>query len=368
MQPSLTRAWAEIDLGALRRNAAALARHAGVPLLPMVKADAYGLGVIEVVRALEVLSPWGYGVATVDEGALLRRAGIARPLVVFTPVLGDDVASMMRWHLTPALGSAREIDAWTRAGGGSWHLAIDTGMSRAGIRWDLARTLRALVERYPPQGAFTHFHSAECEDGSMQEQEQRFRAALAALPLEGALLHAENSAAIVRRARSPWDLVRPGIFLYGVGSGPGAKLTPEPVVHVRARVVDVRDVHDGETVSYGAAYRVQGERRIATLAIGYADGYARALGNHAHALLAGERVRVAGVVTMDMTMVDVTGHRCEPGDAVTLVGADGTEHLTLEDVCAAAALSPYEALTRLAGRLPRVYRDAEAVGGGTFSR
>ncbi len=357
MQTPLTRAWAEIDLGALRRNAAALAQHAGVPIMPMVKADAYGVGLVEVARALEVVSPWGYGVATVQEGAALRQAGIARPVIVFTPLLPADMAAAARVGLTPALGSEAEIAAWRAAGGGAWHLAIDTGMNRAGVRWDAVDSLRDAVAIHPPEGAFTHFHSAELDNGSMAGQETRFRAAVDVLDLSGALLHTDNSAAIVRRARSPWSLVRPGIFLYGVDSGAAARVVPEPVVHVRARVVDVRSVSDGETVSYDATYRAHGERRVATLAIGYADGYARSLGNRADALLHGARVPVIGVVTMDMTMVDVTGQPCRVGDTITLVGADGGAQLDLALVCATATISPYEALTRLTGRLPRLYRD-----------
>ncbi|HEX6535414.1 MAG TPA: alanine racemase [Gemmatimonadaceae bacterium] len=356
MREPTTRAWVEIDLGALRRNGAALAARAAA-ILPMVKADAYGLGAVPVARALERLAPWGYGVATVGEGIELRSAGIGRPVLVFTPVVREELSAVRDAGLTPSLSSAGDVRCWAALSGGPWHLAIDTGMSRAGVRWDAVHALRDAVAACPPEGAFTHFHSAELDDASMPEQLARFEDALAQLPARPRLVHAENSAALARAERSCWSLARPGIFLYGVSSGPGARLRPEPVVALRARVVEVRDVRAGESVSYDATYRADGARRIATLAVGYADGYRRALSNRGVALVRGRRVPVAGLVTMDMTMVDVTGVACEAGDVATLIGADGAERMDVETVAAIGGISPYELLTGLRGRLPRVYRE-----------
>ena len=352
------RAWVEVDLGALQRNGRAIAARAGVPLLPMVKADGYGLGAAAAARALEPLEPWGYGVAMLDEGRALREAGIRRPIVVFTPLAAEEMSTARDAGLVPALGDRVAIERWGASGGGAWHLDIDTGMTRTGVRWTDVGSLEALLRANPPEGAFTHFHSAERNDGSMDVQESRFRAALAALPARPPLVHAESGAAIARRERSEWDLVRPGVFLYGVGSGPGAKISPEPVAHVRARVVALHDLEDGETVSYEASYRAVGPRRIATLSIGYADGYRRALSNRGNAFVGGRRVPIAGIVTMDMTMLDVTGVPCALGDVATLVGCDGGGELTVEEVARTADLSPYELLTGLRPRLARVYREA----------
>jgi alanine racemase len=167
------------------------------------------------------------------------------------------------------------------------------------------------------------------------------------------VLHVENSPGVEHGGRSGWDVVRPGVFLYGVGSG-GA-FTPEPVAHLRARVVDLRVVHDGETVSYGAAWRSNGTRRIATVAAGYADGYRRALSGLGHGLLHGRAVPVVGAVTMDMTMLDVTDVPCRVGDVVTLLGRDGGHVVTVADVAARGALSPYELLAGLRLRVPHLY-------------
>jgi alanine racemase len=351
------RAWVEVDLGALRRNGAALTARAGVPLLAVIKADGYGLGAVEVAHALEPLNPWGFGVAAVAEGAELREAGIDRPILVLSPVLPDEHAVIREQRLRPSLGDAAAIDHWRRSGGGPWHLSIDSGMNRAGLPWNRVSDVRTLLDEAEPEGAFTHFHSADTDAASVSEQLRRFRCALDIFPRRPALLHAENSPAIERGSASPWDLARPGVFLYGVGGGEGASMTPEPVAHLRARVVEIRTIQDGETVSYGATWRASGTRRIATLGIGYADGYRRALSNRGVALVRGHRARIAGIVTMDMVMLDVTDIACEVGDVATLIGRDGHELLTIDDVAATAEMLSYELLVGLKLRAPRVYRD-----------
>jgi alanine racemase len=354
----MTRAWVDVDLGALRRNGSAIAARAGVPLLPMVKADAYGLGAARVARVLEELEPWGFGIATVREGDELRRVGITRPIVVFTPVLPAELDAVRRARLRPALESRESIQRWA-ATGEPWHLAIDTGMSRSGVRWTDVAELRDLLELAPPEGAFTHFHSAEIDDDSQSLQEQRFAEALAALPFRPMLVHTENGAAVARSDGSPWDVVRPGIFLYGVGGGAGARITPEPVVAVRARIVSTRWLEQGDTVSYLATYRAAGRRRIATLPLGYADGYRRSLSNRATVIVNGRRAPVAGLVTMDMTMIDVTDAPCEIGDVVTLLGRDGDDVIEVAELATVSGLSPYEILTGLRQRLPRRYVEVD---------
>jgi alanine racemase len=357
MHTHLKRAWVEIDLGALLRNGAAMAAR-GAALIPMVKADAYGLGAVPVAHALERLDPWGYGVATIDEGRALRTAGITRRVIVFTPVHGTELDEMRAARLTPILARATDIEAWSATGGGPWHLAIDTGMSRCGVRWTDMASVAAAAASSAPEGAYTHFHSAEKDDSSMARQEERFIAAVAELKVAPRLLHTENSAALARRDRSPWPLARPGIFLYGVGSGLAVKVAPEPVVSVRARIVSLRTIAAGDTVSYDAAWRAGGARTIATAAIGYADGYKRAFSGRGSALLNGRRVTVAGIVTMDMTMLDVTGVACAIGDVATFIGRDGKSLITVEDAAAMAELSPYELLTGFGARAEHSYRDA----------
>jgi alanine racemase len=381
------RAWIDIDLGALVRNGAAMAARAGVPILPMVKAGGYGLGAVAVARALERLSPWGYGVATVDEGVELRAAGIDRPMLVFTPILEADIAGARDARLTPVLGSAVMIGAWAAAtGNANWHLAIDTGMGRSGVQWNEVGPLRDVLRAAPPAGACTHFHSADRDNHTEAQQLRRFASALDAMPARPAILHAENSAAIERLERpSAWTFVRPGVFLYGVASrvapaGAGQYQRPvlvsEPVASLHARIAELRTIGAGETVSYGGTYTARAPARIATVPVGYGDGYRRAFGNVGAALLRRHRVPVVGMVTMDMTLLDVTGITCETGDIVTLLGraaatvpatVPATEPMPVPpeprpvvDLVGAArdaGLSPYEVLTGLRLRLPRVYVD-----------
>ena len=337
----------------------------------MIKADAYGLGAVPVARALAAVLPWGYGVATIEEGVELRAAGLTDRIVIFATLLDEELAHARAHGLTPTLGRRESIEAWARLGGGAWHLAVDTGMHRAGAAWDSVSELADVLRSAPPEGAFTHYHSADRSNASVAEQTRRFQRALECMPARPAVIHAENSPAIERlRHRSSWTVVRPGLFLYGVescqGDGGGVDsvsgehvLRPEEVVALRARVVEVRTVTAGETVSYGGTYRALTARRIATVAAGYADGYRRAFSNVGRAIVNGCRVPVAGIVTMDATMLDVTGVDCVVGDVATLLGrAPGDARAPAVKLLTAALeaqVSPYELLTGLRARLPRVY-------------
>lgn len=355
MDPRTRRAWVDVDLDALRRNALALASRANTPILPMIKADAYGLGAVAVARALESVDPWGLGVATMAEAQELRAAGVQRRILIFTPILPDDFADAIRLDVTPTLGAPEVIRGWQRAGGGAWHLAIETGMHRAGIEWWRVSDVVDAVRDLPPEGAFTHFHSADVDDDTLADQELRFREAVSVLPARPRYLHAENSPAIARRAPSPWDLVRPGVSLYGVGGTTWSGIVPEPVAHLRARVVELHHVREGESVSYNATWRAAGPRQVATLALGYADGYRRLFANRGEALIHGQRVPVVGRVTMDMTMLDVTDVECRPGDVATLLGRDGAEHLDINVLSERVDLLSYELLVGLRLRLPRIH-------------
>ncbi|MFN0099154.1 MAG: alanine racemase [Gemmatimonadaceae bacterium] len=394
---TIERAWVEVDLSALLRNARAVAAHTQKPIIPMVKADAYGLGAVAVTHALETLEPLAYGVSSLSEAEELRSAGIMRPIILFTPSLpagtvawpADDLKRLIAARVTPTFGDAAQIRAWgASTKNAAWHLAVDTGMHRAGVNFDagaasgtttesaaLDAVLTAAAE-HPPEGVFTHFHSAELDNGSMEQQEERFRAVLSRLPQRPTCVHAENSAGAVRRSPSEWDAVRPGVFLYGVGSWRGAPaggkevaawhtdsnqrtgLSPAPVASLRARILEIRTVQPGEGVSYDVTWRAGRASRIATVACGYADGLRRQLGNRAHAIVRERRVPIVGVVTMDMAMLDVTDIGAELGDVATFLGRSETDTLTVEDVAEAGGISPYELLTGLRQRLPRLYKGA----------
>src|SRR5262249_12152868 len=222
-------AWVEVDVEALVDNARTIAKIAGTRLLPVVKANAYGVGAVLVSRALEPLDPWGYGVATIEEGAELRAAGIKRPILVFMPGRAQLFDEYDRHELTPSLGDAGSILEWTTRGDRPFHVEIDTGMGRAGVRWDEVDELGAALDTPSFEGCYTHFHSAERRDGTAEQQLERFQGAVARLPRRPALLHAANSAAALRGKPFALDLVRPGIFLYG-GAPADDLPQPKPVV------------------------------------------------------------------------------------------------------------------------------------------
>lgn len=352
-----SRAWVEVDLAAVLENARTVARTAGARLLPIVKADAYGLGAVAVSRALEAVDPWGYGVATIEEGIELRDAGITRPILVLLPAAPSRLGAHRAARLTPAFDAPEALRAWMAGGDEPFHLEIDTGMARSGVRWDEIDRVASLTDTPRFEGAFTQLHSSECADGSIGRQLERFRAALERLPRAPRLRHVANSAAALREPRCAFDLVRPGVFLYGGSPGEGIP-SGRPVASVRARVASVRRVRPGESAGYNSRWTAGRDTTIATLAIGYADGVPPALGpdGPGAVLLRGARCRVVGAVSMDLTLVDAGTLPVAVGDVATLLGeADGTR-ITLEELSAAGGVQPRGLLTGLGRRLPRIYR------------
>jgi alanine racemase len=349
-------AWVEVDVEALVDNARTVAKIANTRLLPVVKANAYGVGAVLVSKALEQLDPWGYGVATIDEGAELRAAGISRAILVFMPARAQLFDQYDRLQLTPALGDAGSILEWTTRSERPFHIEIDTGMGRAGVRWDEIEELGEAVDTPSLEGCYTHFHSAERRDGTAELQLERFLGAVARLPRRPALLHVANSAAALRGKQFAFDLVRPGIFVYG-GSPADDLPQPRPVVSVRARVLSVRRMHKGDTASYNASWTAQRDTVIATLRCGYADGLRRMLasgGTGAAVLLRGQRCPIVGLVQMDMALVETGTLEVQVGDTATIVGADAKQRITLKEIAEWSGEVPHEFLTGLGSRLARV--------------
>jgi alanine racemase len=347
-------AWVEVDVEALVDNARTVAKIAGTRLLPVVKANAYGVGAVLVSKALEQLDPWGYGVATIDEGVELRAAGITRPILVFMPARAKLFDEYDRQQLTPALGDAGSILEWTTRGERPFHIEIDTGMGRAGVRWDEVEELGEAVDTASLEGCYTHFHSAERRDGTAELQLERFLGAVKRLPRRPQLLHVANSAAALRGRQFAFDLVRPGIFLYG-GSPAEDLPQPRPVVSVRARVLSVRRMRNGDTASYDASWTAQRDTVIATLRCGYADGLRRMLASGgAQVLLRGQRCPIVGLVQMDMALVETGTLEVQVGDVATIVGADAKQRITLNEIAQWSGEVPHEFLTGLGLRLRRV--------------
>jgi alanine racemase len=366
--PDTARAWVDVDLGALLANARTLTGLTGVRLLPMVKANGYGVGAVAVARALEPLDPWGYGVASVEEGEALRAAGIDRPVLVVSPLLPEAADAHLAHDLRPTIGDVAALEAWCARGSHPFHVELDTGMSRAGVRWDDADALAVLRTRLRQaegwEGLFTHFHSADTDPDSVAVQWARLQDVLATLPRRPTLVHAANSGGALQGRAYAGDLIRPGIFLYGGGAGAAE---PRPVVAFRARVVAVRRVGAGQTVSYGATWSAPRATTVATLSVGYADGFLRAArdgtaspGNTGNPTARAQRlvelngalVPVVGRVTMDMTMVDVGEGQPACGDVATIYGG----RVSIDQQAAAAGTIAYELLTALSPRVARRYR------------
>jgi len=350
-------AWVEVDVEALVDNARTIAKIAGTRLLPVVKANAYGVGAVLVSKALEPLDPWGYGVATIEEGAELRAAGIARPILVFSPARAKRFDDYDRYQLTPVLGEAGSILEWAARGERPFHVEIDTGMGRAGVRWDEVDELDAAVDTPAFEGCYTHFHSAERRDGSAERQLERFLKAVERLPRKPQLLHAANSAAALRGKQFAFDLVRPGIFLYG-GAPADDLPQPRPVVSVKARVVSMRRLRRGESVSYNESWTAPHDTVIATVRCGYADGLRRMLGTggRASVLLRGQRRPIVGFVQMDMTLVETGTLEVQVGDIATIVGEDAKQRITLKEFSEWSGELLHEFLTGLGSRLPRIVK------------
>lgn len=346
------RTWVDVNLAAVKANARTVAARSGARLLPMVKANGYGLGAVAIAQALEDLDPWGYGVATADEGRELREAGISRPVLVVQPTM-PMLEGCARLGLTPALGTMNEVRAWLGMGTLPFHVGVDTGMNRGGIWWEAFGSESAAFRDAPGfEGALTHFHSSDSDPASVQVQWTRFQSALGALAKRPMLVHAANSAAALGYPEVAGDLVRPGIFLYGGMAGPHE---PQPVVTWKARVCRVAARPEGGSVSYGATFHTFEPRFIVTMAAGYADGVRRSLSNRRAVIIGGRRERIAGAVTMDFIMAAVESP-CADDAVATLIGTDGAESITLDAFAHEAGTISYEILTGLGPRVQRIYR------------
>lgn len=362
------RAWVEVDLDALRSNFGSIAERLppGCGILPMVKADAYGVGLSRAVSTLGPLGPWGFGVATTDEGIEVRSLGWAGPVVVFSPALPADTRWLLERRLEPVVSSYEALGACAvaaRALGGILpvHLEVDTGMGRFGVDSVGVESRAAEVAEILSlgglelRGTLTHFHSADDDFARTREQWTRFEGAVTALEGAGVnpgLVHAANSAASLRYDGFAADLVRPGIRLYGGGCWEPRGL---PVVSVRARVLDVRTVRAGATVSYGATWRAPSQTGLATLGIGYGDGLRRELSNRGRVLIHGVEARIRGVVCMDSVVVEI-GDRddVQSGHVATVLGSDGDDSIGLDEVARLCGTIDYEILTGWSRRLPRI--------------
>lgn len=359
-----------VDLDALGGNLRAIRGHVGVPVMGIVKANAYGHGLVPVARHLEACGVERLGVAFVEEGIALRRAGIRVPILVLGGIFGPQLADYLRHDLqvtVSSLDKLRQVEAAAQALGrkATIHLKIDTGMERIGVH---SHTCGSFVEAAAAsrwcavEGIYSHLACADDPSSPMTAlQVERFREACAHFERIGApmpLRHLANSGGVLH-FRDTWlDLVRPGIALYGVLPDPAARapIPLRPALSLVSRVVYFKVVRAGHPVSYGGTWAPACDTRVATIPIGYGDGYPRALSSVGEVLLRGRRVPIVGRICMDQFMVDLgpAGTAYNEDEAVLIGQRDGLA-ITTEEVARAAGTIPYEILTGLNERIPREY-------------
>jgi alanine racemase len=363
---------AEVSLGALRENCRQAMALVGsqVAVLAVVKADGYGHGAAGAARAFVEGGAAGLGVSMVSEGLELRRAGIAAPIVVLGGAFAGEHAQAVANDLAVAvwtLDGARALGAAARAAGtaAAVHLKVDTGMTRLGCEPDDVRALGEALAAEPRvrvDGVFTHFASADAVDSATaRAQRARFAGAVEALAAAGLRpphVHMANSAAVLTEPAAYCTMVRPGLMLYGYApaSHLASRARLRPAMRLRTRIAQTREVPAGTPVGYGGTWVAARASTIATLPIGYADGYHRTASNRGEMLLRGQRVPVVGRVCMDHVMLDVTGTGgVAPGDAVTVFGPPHDGAPTADDVAGWSETIAYEVLTSVGKRVPRVY-------------
>ncbi len=359
-----------ISLGALRRNFRALQQLAGVKsIMAVVKANAYGHGLEETARALVDEGVAYFGVGFLEEGIELRRAGIRTPILVLGGAVGYQSALFLEYDLDLTVSSvavARRVAEEVRLQGrkARVHLKIDTGMGRIGVSWKNALPFieEALTyDELEVVGIYSHLATADESDSSFaREQLDRFSKVIDEIKESGCnipQIHIANSGALFQHEDNGSNMVRLGISLYGCRPTEETKvpISLEPVMSLMSEVVFVKRVPEGTPVSYGCTWKAPRETTIATIPIGYGDGYPRALSNKGQVLIRGKRMPVVGTVCMDQIMVDCEDVKVEVGDPTALIGLQGDERITAEKVAGWLNTIPYEVTTQINTRVPRVF-------------
>ena len=355
-----SRTWAEVDLGAIRHNVRVLRRRApSARLMAVVKADAYGHGSVHVSPAALEAGADSVAVVTVEEGAELRRADVTAPILVFTDLLPEKLPLAEGHRLAVSahsLASARRIAARPNL---EVHLKVNTGMNRWGVEPREVGEARKILGSQI-SGVYTHFASADCDEEATRRQIEAFEAVLAAHPFGGALVHAANSAGTLWYPGSHYDCVRPGVALYGLhpaGRGDPTEEGLRPAMTLKSYVADVRRLEPGDGVSYGLTFRAEAPMFAATVPVGYAEGYRRALSGRAEALIRGKRRPLLGRVTMDACVFGADD-AVEVGDEVVLLGEQEGGRITAEELGLRAGTINYEVTTGVdPRRVERSYGD-----------
>ena len=358
-----------VDLDAITHNLGAIRKRVGVPVMGIVKAEAYGHGLVPVARHLQAQGVDQLGVAFLEEGIALREAGITLPILVLGGIFGPQAAELIAHDLevtVSSLDKLRQVEAAAGSLGRKAivHLKVDTGMERIGVHsYSCAALIEAAVASQwcTIKGIYSHLACSDDPSSPMTAlQVERFAEACAHFERLGApmpLRHLANSGGVLHFPETWLDMVRPGIVLYGVLPDPASQRSMDlrPALSLVSQVVYFKVVRAGNPVSYGATWAPAADTRVVTVPIGYGDGWPRALSSRGQVLVRGHRYPVVGRICMDQFMVDIGCDSAWNEDEVVLVGTSGAEKITVEDVALAAGTIGYEILTGLNGRIPRAY-------------
>jgi alanine racemase len=361
----------EVDLGRLTENFQAIRQYvAPAKVMPILKANAYGHGLLRVAQLMEELGADYIGVAVLEEGILLREHGIQTPILVLGGILGNQIPGFLKHHLTITASSIEKLcqveEIATQMGvRAKVHLKIDTGMERIGVHYYSAQNLleTALKCKWVElEGIFSHFANADLVDLSdAHNQLERFKEALYfyekhSLP-PPPLRHMANSPAILQLPQARFDMVRPGLLLYGVYPSPEIPhiVNVRPALSWKSRVVYFKVIQPGHPVGYGSTWQSDHMIRAVTVPVGYGDGYFRSMSNKARVLLRGKQYPVIGRISMDQIVVNIEWDSAYNDDEVILIGESGSESIACEELAEWAGTIPYEILTNINTRVPRVY-------------
>ena len=370
------RIYAAINLDALCHNLEVMKRQIrnDTKICAVIKANGYGHGALPIAQRIESEETlWGFAVAALPEAVQLREGGITKPILILGYTFPEDYEILIRYEVRPAvftikmireLGEAVKKSGYT--GAYPIHLAADTGMSRIGfanlpgIGKEIAQALEG--SHLAVEGVFSHFARADEEDKSNALEAMRkylsFCDELTSAGISIPIRHLSNSAGILELPEAHFDMVRAGITLYGIYPSDEMRRDKDlrPVMSLKSRVIHVKEVEEGVPVSYGGTYVTSRPTKIATISAGYADGYPRSLSSRGQVLIHGQRADIIGRVCMDQFMVDVTGHEdVKTGDVVTLLGKDGQDEITADELGALSGRFPYEFVCDIGRRVPRTY-------------
>ncbi len=364
-----------VDLAKISGNLTRIQEHVGeTEVMPIVKANAYGHGLVEVARHIVQQGADKLGVAFLEEALLLRESGITNPILVLGGVLGNQVPIFIQNDLTLTASSVEKLEHIDQVAGqlgkqAVVHLKIDTGMERIGVHYYSAEPLLEAslkCRNTTIEGIFSHFANADAKDlSSARLQLERFNEVLKFYEdrsLPSPIRHMANSGAILQLPESYLDMVRPGIVMYGVYPSLEVKKTiqVEPALSWRSRIVYFKVVKPGHPVSYGSTWETDHMARVVTVPVGYGDGYFRSMSGKAEVLIRGKRYPTVGRICMDQVMVNIEWETAYNNDEVILIGCqDGNECITCEDLAEWAGTIPYEILTNINTRVPRIYLPIE---------